>query len=145
MFLVEGRFLKTAMYQPSNITEQQAIHKELETMQSFLEAQYSADNPAAVMDRFNDLAIYMARSGKLKADAEWHYNSLVESSLMAALKRAHEQTMSPSTLNKYIESLARDAKYLVSWADRVNRSCTHQHDGLRSVISSLRAEMMAQR
>ena len=133
------------MYQPANITEQTAIHKALETMQAFLEAQYSSDIPAAVMDRFNDLAIYMARSGKLKADAEWHYNSLVESSLMAALKRAHQQTMSPSTLNKYIESLARDAKYLVTWADRVNRSCTHQHDGLRSVISSLRAEMYAQR
>ena len=133
------------MYQPSNITEQTAIHKELETMQAFLEAQYSSDIPAAVMDRFNDLAIYMARSGKLKADAEWHYNSLVESALMTALKRAHQQTMSASTLNKYIESLARDAKYLVTWADRVNRSCTHQHDGLRSIISSLRAEMYAQR
>lgn len=114
-------------------------------MQSFLEAEYSADNSAAVTDRFNDLAIYMARSGKLKADAEYHYNALVESSLMAALRKAHEGNMSTSTLNKYVEALARDSKFLLTWADRVNRSCTHQHEGMRSIISSLRAEMFAQR
>lgn len=112
-------------------------------MQSFLEANYSADNSAAVTDRFNDLAIYMARSGKLKADAEYHYNALIESSLMAALRKAHEENMSTSTLNKYVESLARDSKFLLTWADRVNRSCTHQHEGMRSIISSLRAEMFA--
>ena len=133
------------MYQPSNITDQAAIHRELEEMQAFLEAHYPADNPAAVTERFNDLSVYMARSGKLKADAEHHYNALVESSLMAALRKAHEETMSTSTLNKYVEALARDSKFLLTWADRVNRSATHQHEGLRSIISSLRAEMYAQR
>lgn len=131
------------MYTPSNITNPDAIHKELEEMQAFLEADYAADLPDQVQSRFDSLGAYMARSGKLRADAEYHYNSLLESSIIKALKTANDEKMSTSTVNKYIESLVRDSKYLFSWADRVNRSCTHQHEGLRSVMSTLRSERFA--
>lgn len=131
------------MYAPSNITNQESIHKELEEMQAFLEADYAADLPDQVQSRFDSLAAYMARSGKLKADAEYHYNTLLESSILKALKKSVEENMSTSTVNKYIESLARDSRYLFTWADRVNRSCTHQHEGLRSVMSTLRSERFA--
>lgn len=131
------------MYTPSNITSEKDIHVELEEMQAFLEADYPADLPDEVQSRFDSLGAYMARSGKLRADAEYHYNSLLESSIMTALKKAVEENMSTSTVNKYIESLSRDSKYLFSWADRVNRSCTHQHEGLRSVMSTLRSERYA--
>lgn len=131
------------MYTPSNITNPDSIHKELEEMQAFLEAEYSADLPDEVQSRFDSLGSYMARSGKLKADAEWHYNALLESSIIAALRKASQETMSTSTVNKYIESLARDSRYLFTWADRVNRTCTHQHEGMRSVMSTLRSERFA--
>lgn len=131
------------MYTPSNITEQQSIHKELQEMQDFLEASYSADLPEEVQSRFDSLAAYMARSGKLRADAEYHYNELLESSIMGALKKGYEEKLSASTINKYVEAVARNDKYLFSWADRVNRSCTHQHEGLRSVMSTLRSERFA--
>ena len=109
-------------------------------MQMFLEAGYSADVPGQVQSRFDSLAAYMARSGKLKADAEWHYNQLLESSIMDALKKGYEEKLSASTINKFVEAAARNYKYILTWADRVNRSCTHQLEGLRSVISTLRAE-----
>lgn len=133
------------MYTPSNITEPPSIHKELETMQSFLEANYNSDNPAAVQQRFEELAILMARSGKLKADAEYHYNSLIESTIINALKKAYEKELGTSTLNKYVESVAKDYKFLVTWSDRVNRSCTHQIEAMRSIISTLRAERFSSR
>lgn len=128
------------MYTPHNLTDPTAIHKELETIQSFLEANYTSDNPAAVQQRFEDLAIYMARSGKIKSDAEYHYNSLVESSIMEALKKGYEEKLSASTINKFVESAARSYKFLLTWADRTNRSCTHQLEAMRTIISSLRAE-----
>jgi hypothetical protein len=131
------------MYTPSNITLSENIHKELEEMQMFLEASYAADLPEQVQKRFDSLGIYMARSGKIKADAEWHYNSLVESSIMSALKNAYETKLSASTINKFVESAARDSKFLLTWADRVNRTCTHMHEGLRSVMSTLRSERYA--
>lgn len=128
------------MYQPSNLTAPDAIHNELTEIQSFLEAQYAADVHGQVQARFDSLGAYMARSGKLKADAEWHYNSLVESSIMEALKKGYEERLSASTVNKFVEAASRNYKFLVTWADRVNRSCTHQMEGMRSVISTLRAE-----
>lgn len=132
------------MYTPSNITPPDSIHKELEEIQAFLEADYSADVPEQVQSRFDSLAAYMARSGKIKADAEWHYNSLVESSIMESLKRGYEEKLSASTINKFVESAARNYKFLFTWADRVNRSCTHQHEGMRSVMSTLRSERFSQ-
>lgn len=131
------------MYQPHNLTDPAAMHKELEGIQAFLEANYTSDNPAAVQQRFEDLAIYMARSGKLKADAEFHYNSLVESSIMDALKKGYEERLSASTINKFVESAARGYKFLVTWSDRVNRSCTHQLEAMRTTMSTLRSERFA--
>lgn len=131
------------MYKPSNITPVEMIQTELEGIQSFLEADYNSDNPAAVQERFDDLATYMARTGKLKADSEYHYNSLVESSIFDALKKGIENRLSASTINKFVESAARDYKFLLTWSDRCNRSCVHQYDGMRSIISSLRAEFQA--
>lgn len=133
------------MYTPSNITPPELVHKELEEIQAFLESEYAADIPVHVQKRFDSLAIYMARSGKLKADAEYHYNSLVESSIMDALKRAYYEKLSASTINKFVEANSRSYKFLLTWADRINRSCVHQHDGMRTVISSLRAEMYSTR
>lgn len=133
------------MYIPSNITPPDSIHKELEDIQAFLEADYSADIPNHVQMRFDSLAVYMARSGKLKADAEYYYNSLVESAIMDALKRGYEDKLSASTINKFVEAAARNYKLLLTWADRVNRSCTHQHEGLRTVMSNLRAERFVSR
>jgi hypothetical protein len=131
------------MYTPSNLTSPELIHKELEEIQAFLEAQYAADLQDEVQKRFDSLGAYMARSGKLKADAEWHYNSLVESSIMAALKKGYEERLSASTVNKFVESAARNYKFLVTWSDRVNRSATHQLECMRSVMSTLRSERFA--
>lgn len=131
------------MYQPTNITPPDNIHKELEEIQLFLESSYSADDGNQVQKRFDSLASYMARSGKIKADAEFHYNSLIESSIMDALKKGYEEKLSASTINKFVESVARNYKFLFTWADRVNRACTHQHEGLRSVMSTQRAERFA--
>lgn len=131
------------MYTPSNITNPDSIHKELEDIQAFLEAEYAADVPEQVQSRFDSLAAYMARSGKLKADAEFHYNTLLESSIMETIKKGYEEKLPASTLNKFIESLAKNYKYVFTWADRVNRACTHQHEGMRSVMSTLRSERFA--
>ena len=126
---------------PANLTEPGSIATELTSIQAYLEADLSADVPADVMERAGKLGQYLARSGKIWADAEYHYNQAVESALMQALKKAYEEKLSPSTINKYVEAMARDSRYLLRWAERVNRTCTHQLDAIRSVISSLKEEM----
>lgn len=130
------------MFQPQNISSPEQIATACKEIQDFIEARYNADNPNAVLDRANTLESYMAWSGKMLADAEHHYNKLVESSIMEALTKAMETKLSTSTLNKYVESIARDYKFLVTWCDRINRSCTHQLDFARTVISKIKAEML---
>lgn len=110
-------------------------------IQSFIEAHYTADNPTAVVDRANALESYMALSGKMLADAKYHYNDMLSSVFIQAVKDGNRERMSASTLNKYVDSLCKDYQYLVDWCDRVNRTCTHQLDFSRTMISKLKEEM----
>lgn len=112
------------MYTPSNITNPDSIHKELGEIQLFLESPYSADLSDQVQSRFDSLGAYM-------------------SSIMDCLKKGYEEKLSASTINKFVEAAARNYKFLFTWADRVNRSCTHLHEGMRSVMSTLRSERFA--
>ena len=128
------------MYTPSNITPVESIEAELITYQDYLQQEYRSDLGADVVDRIDTLSQYMARSGKLKADAEWHYNKLVDSEIMKCLADLVHEKLAISTVNKLIEAKAKDYKYLVAWSDRVNRSCVHSLDCLRSILSSLKQE-----
>lgn len=125
---------------PSYITPFSAIEPELAEMQAYLEQPTASDNPAAMMERLGVLQQHMARSGKLKADAEYHYNQKYYGAVMSALKEMASEKLSASTFNKYLESLCRDEKLMITWADRVNRSATHQIDALRTVISYAKNE-----
>lgn len=129
------------MFVASNITPPDQIFKELTEIQLYLDSRYQSDNPAACTDRLDDLQSYMARSGKLFADAEYHYNELLNSSIMSALKKAEADHMSTSTLNKFIESLCKDYRYLYTWSERVNRCATHCAEQMRTVISNHKFQM----
>lgn len=128
------------MFKASFITSAEQIEEELAEMQSFLEISYPADNTSACKERMNTLLQHMARSGKLKADAEHHYSTMLNGSVMSSIKELAESTMNTSTINEYIKSHCREYKQLIVWADRVNRSCTHQVDALRTIISFAKQE-----
>jgi len=67
------------------------ILRECQTIQAFLEADYPADNPAACDTRGRDLETYMARTGKMLADAKHWRDQFVNSAIMAKVsnKKAH--------------------------------------------------------
>lgn len=131
------------MFNATNITPAESIQAELLEMSQFLEEPYNADNPAALKERLIVLSQHMARSGKLKADAEWHYHAVYNGAVMSAIKQLAE-SMSTSTVNKYIESLCKDYKVLVTYADRINRSTVHQSDAIRTLISYAKQERQYQ-
>lgn len=129
------------MYKPTNIMPLSEIATSCHELQTFLEAHYEADNPNAVVQRGNYLESYMAISGKMLADAKYHYNEMVNSHVIEAVRVGNEGKMGTSTINKYIEALCRDAAYYVDWCDRINRACTHQLDFQRTIISKLKEEI----
>ena len=120
------------------ITKIEDIKFELEAIQQFLEISISEDMNE-VEQRGNELTVYMARSGKLLADAKYHRDEKLNSSIVEELKKILQ--LAPSTANKYIDALTKEENYLVSWSERVNRTCTHQIDWCRTLISKAKEEM----
>lgn len=123
-----------------NITSKENIQKELEEIQNFLEITLSENIDEAVV-RGNDLAVYMARSGKLLADAKIHKDEVLKSETMSNIKNL--MSLPASTANKFIDTLTKDENHLVNWADRVNAACSRQLEWCRTVISKGKAEYQA--
>lgn len=122
------------------IATQQQIKEELKKIQSDIEVEMSEDANEAQY-RGNQLAVHMARTGKLLADAKIHRDRKLSSEVVDNLKKVTQ--LPASTANKFVDALCYDENYLVNWAERVNRSCTHQLDWCRTVISKAKAEMSA--
>ena len=126
--------------QSNLIASPSEIKNELQTIQSFLEVTMSEDANEAVV-RGNDLAVYMARSGKLLADAKIHHDRKLRSDIVEQIKSIN--SMAPSVAVKFTNTLVENESYLVNWATRINASCTHQLDWCRTLISKAKAEMQA--
>ena len=126
-------------YTPARIVALEDIQDNLLVVQDFIEQPYNADDINVVIERATQLEIYMALSGKMLADAKWHYSNMFESGFMEAIKTTSKH--SASTTNMYLKALCKNYQYLVDWADRVNASCTHQVEFSRTLISKIKAEM----
>lgn len=123
------------------ITPPQQIADELQGIDEFLNITQSEEMEEAVL-RGNQLNSYMARSGKLLADAKFHLNNAMKSEIMEVLRQnAKMNNVSHTATNALIKSLCKDEQYLVDWADRVNATCTHQLDWCRTLISKAKEEM----
>lgn len=124
----------------SLITSSEDIKKELTDIQNFLEITMSEDANEAVV-RGNDLSVYMARTGKLVADAKHHRDQKLRSEMIKEYQKLLDFPASVAV--KYTETLVENETYLMTWATRLNASCTHQLDWCRTIISKAKAEMQS--
>lgn len=118
------------------------MYQECLEIQSFLEITTS-DNPQELVQRLTDINVHMARSGKLLADAK-----LMQDKTIAEVysRRGNDILRMPATVaTKYITSQSDDANYLVNFLDRINRTCVHQGDNIRTQISFAKQDMALQR
>ena len=124
----------------SLITSSEDIKKELTDIQDFLEITMSEDANEAVV-RGNDLSVYMARTGKLVADAKHHRDQKLRSEMIKEYQKLLDFPASVAV--KYTDTLVENETYLMTWATRLNASCTHQLDWCRTLISKAKAEMQS--
>ena len=123
------------------ITPQEQILKELMDIDGFLSITMS-ENAEEAVQRGNDLAVYVARSGKLLADAKYWLNQAMNSETMKTITDTAKNAKATATaINALVSSLCREERYLVDWCERCNRSATHQIDCCRTLISKAKAEM----
>lgn len=118
------------------------IIKEIEEMQSFLEITTS-DNPKELVERLTDINVYLARSGKLLAEAKAFQDEVtanVYASHMEFILRV------PATVAiKFVAAQSVTANQLVTWLDRINRTLVHAGDNIRTQISFAKQDMALQR
>ncbi|MEG1402378.1 hypothetical protein [Bacteroides sp.] len=124
-----------------NITPLEHILSELNEIDAFLSITMSEQAEEA-LQRGNDLAVYVARSGKLWADAKYWLNESMRSEVLDTLRNAaHDTKATAKAINSLIDSLCREQRYLVDWAERCNRTATHQLSWCITVISKAKEEM----
>lgn len=116
------------------------LETSLSKMQAFLETP-AGHEPQELIDRIEYLNILVAKSGQLLAKAKFIQDDIVNTGLMQAMEQELDKKLSPSLVNKFVNSSAKNINYLVNWADRINAAATHQLDGIRTIISYKKAEL----
>lgn len=117
------------------------IEQRLAIMQSYLESHYDGDEGHVLINRLTEVSAMMAESGKLLADAEYHRNGKMVSEIITALREKFPEYTSATVQNKFINSVASYEQWLVTYADRVNRTATHQVDAMRTQLSFIKSQI----
>lgn len=112
------------------------MKEEAQQIQDYLEI-LCGGTPEEVLVRIATISVYMARTSQMLADAKKIVSELkrsgVAKQVIGMLGRGIP--LSATTQKAIIDGLAVDEQYMVDWIERLNRTCTHQIDALRSVLS----------
>jgi hypothetical protein len=115
--------------------------EEAQQIQDFLEITMS-DSSAEVVNRDNDLVVYIARTGEMLAQAKLALNEAMKNEAMQVIKDfIIDKKLSAKVQNALIDGLCKEQKYMVDWLDRLNTTCTHQLDWCRTLVSKNKEEM----
>nr|DAN45502.1 MAG TPA: hypothetical protein [Caudoviricetes sp.] len=114
--------------------------QEAQEIQDFLESvPDNNEDPNELAIRLAYLNNYMARSGKMLADAKQMQDSAISAAYAEHSKAILKM---PATIAmKFIASQTVTENYLVNWLDRINRTCTHRSDNIRTQISFAKEQM----
>lgn len=119
-----------------NTAEQ--LRAEAERIQAYLEITVS-DDPNELIARLSDLNVYLARTGRMLAEA-----SCLRDRAVTAVYASQTETIGrmPATVaRRFVEAQTADENELVTWLDRLNRACTHQSENLRTQISFAKQQL----
>jgi hypothetical protein len=116
----------------------ESLQEEAETIDAFLNVTSGDDiNECAV--RGNDLSVYVARTGKMLADAKYLQDLAMNENTL--LCDQLYKNMPPSVRKELIKSMCAKENYMVNWIERLNRTATHQLSFMVTLISKAKAEM----
>lgn len=123
----------------------QQLLSEAEEYQRYAEQKCPCD-PAQINERLRTLHVYMARTGQMLAEAKLLLNEKKSAEVAdMVVKLAKGGFLSAKAQNALVDSIAAKEKYLVDLLDRLNATCTHQADHVRSLLSYERENMRLMR
>ena len=129
-----------------NIATITELYTEAENIQSFLEVTMSEQGEEALA-RGNDLQVYVARTGKMLADAEYRLNEAKQSDMVRQIVNLSNNIdcVTAKAVNAIVDSACKDQQFVYKMIERLNRTATHQLDWCRTVVSKAKADQYAQR
>lgn len=111
------------------------INDELKTISDYLNITCS-NNPQEIQERISVIMVYMMRTGEMLADAKKMLRKKKSDEIQnTIISIAKESCLSAKIQNALLDSIAEDESFLVDRLDRLNASCTHQLDALRTLLS----------
>lgn len=123
------------------ITSFKELQDEAQSIYNFTLTVMSEDMTEAVL-RGNDLIVYISRTGKMLADAKYWLSAKKQDETMELIDRLlSKEKLSAKVQNSLLDSICKDEQYLVDFIERLHRSCTHQMEWCRSVVSKGKEEM----
>ena len=124
-----------------HITPKEQILRELEVIQA-CEEETISEEVSKVIEYGQTLAPYISRSGKLLVDAKHHLNTRMKEDTFDALRKTAKQGgATAKAINAIVDSLCAEERYLVDFAERVNRCGVHRLDWCRTLISKAKEDM----
>lgn len=120
------------------ITSLEELEREVDDIEGYLQ-EVPPDNPNLVIERGNELSVYIARTGKMLADAKYHQDAALVDSIIYNLGK--QAGCPASILRQLVEASCKRQNLLVNSIERLNRAATHQLDWLRTVVSKAKEEM----
>lgn len=132
------------------------LHQELTSIMEVIKSTgaVGGQSPDVYMDYIMQLTAHMARSGEImavakdklhKARKQAYLNtwaSLTGNSADGAVKKKKAAAISPLLVKDYINDCCPEENALYELAERTNKACTHTIDALRTVLSTLKTEML---
>lgn len=109
--------------------------EEANAIQSYLEIECSG-NPEEIINRINAISVYMARSGEMLAQAKRLLKIKQRGDIQDIIMTIAKEGFLCASLQKVLlDSYCEDEAFLVDLLDRINATCKHQIDALRSLLS----------
>lgn len=111
------------------------MEQEIKEISDYLNITCS-NNPQEIQERISTIMVYMMRTGELLADAKKMLRRKKSDEIQnTIIQIAKENCLSAKIQNALLESIAEDETFLVDRLDRLNASCVHQLDALRTLLS----------
>ena len=111
------------------------MEQEIKEISDYLNITCS-NNPQEIQERISTIMVYMIRTGEMLADAKKMLRRKKSDEIQnTIIQIAKENCLSAKIQNALLESIAEDEAFLVDRLDRLNASCVHQLDALRTLLS----------
>ena len=117
------------------------LKEEAQKIQDYLDITISND-PQELIERISTLMGFLSRTGSMLAQAKKALRAKktqeINLTIVSIAKASH---LSATVQNALLDSICEEESFFVDWLDRINRACTHQIDGLRSLLSYAKEEL----